>query len=336
MKAAVFDRFGPAADVLAVRDVPQPQPGRGEVLVRMIASPVNPSDLLYTEGKYGLKPKLPATPGFEGVGVVEASGGGVLGWLRKGKRVAVVNDGIGNWGEYTVAKARQVIPVPDAIPDEQAACFFVNPTTALVMTRYVLRVPAGAWLLQTAAGSNLGKMVIRLGKQVGFKTVNVVRRAEQADELKQLGADAVILSGDGPVAERVRELTGGGVRYALDPVGGATGADAVASLAAGGRCLLYGLLSGEPVPVDPRFLITGSKRVEGFWLADWVKAQRIPTLLRLFRRVGRLIADGTLRSDIAAEYPLDRVADAVRHATSGAKGGKVLVRIAEGPGEPRA
>ena len=327
MKAAVFDRFGPAAEVLSVRDVPQPVPGRGEVLVRMTASPVNPSDLLYTEGKYGLKAKLPATPGFEGVGVVEASGGGILGWLRKGKRVAVVNDGVGNWGEYTVAKARQVIPVPDSLSDDQAVCFFVNPTTALVMTEHVLGVKPGDWLLQTAAGSNLGKMVVRLGKARGFKTVNVVRRREQVDELTQLGADAVLVAGDGPVPERVRELVPGGVRYALDPVGGQAGADAVASLAAGGRCLLYGLLSGEPVPVDPRFLITGSKAVQGFWLADWVKAQRIPTLLRLFREVGRRIADGTLRSDIAAEYPLDRVADAARHAASGAKGGKVLLRL---------
>lgn len=327
MKAAVFDRFGPAADVVAVRDVPKPTPGRGEVLVRMLASPVNPSDLLYTEGKYGLKPKLPATPGFEGVGVVEASGGGLLGWFRKGRRVAVVNDGIGNWGEYTVANARQVIPVPDGLSDEQAACFFVNPATALAMTRHVLKVSPGEWLLQTAAGSNLGKMLIRLGKKHGYKTINVVRRAEQADELKQLGADEVIVAPDGAFAEQVRGITRVGVLHAIDPVGGTTGAGAVAALAPGGRCLLYGLLSGEPVPVDPRFLITGSKVVQGFWLADWVKAQRIPKLLRLFREVGRLIADGTLHNDIAATYPLDRVADAVRHAASGAKGGKVLLRM---------
>ena len=114
MKRVVFDRPGPPAEVLRIEDdVPAPQPGRGEVLVRMLASPVNPSDLMYVAGKYGLKPKLPATPGFEGVGVVEANGGGVLGWLRKGKRVAVINDRIGNWAEYTVTKARQVVPVPD-------------------------------------------------------------------------------------------------------------------------------------------------------------------------------------------------------------------------------
>jgi NADPH:quinone reductase-like Zn-dependent oxidoreductase len=113
VKRVVFDRVGPPAEVLRVEDdVPAPQPRRGEVLVRMLASPVNPSDLMYAAGKYGLKPHFPATPGFEGVGVVEAGGGGVLGWLRKGKRVAVINDRVGNWAEYTVTSARQVVPVP--------------------------------------------------------------------------------------------------------------------------------------------------------------------------------------------------------------------------------
>src|SRR5439155_17855811 len=132
--AVVFDRFGPPAEVVGIRELPAPTPGRGEVLVRMLASPVNPSDIMYIQGRYGLKPHLPATPGFEGVGVVEASGGGLLGWFRKGKRVAVINDRVGNWGEYTITKARQVIPVPNEMSDEQAASFFVNPATALAMT----------------------------------------------------------------------------------------------------------------------------------------------------------------------------------------------------------
>src|SRR5262245_13164150 len=151
MKRVVFERPGPPAEVLRVQDdVPAPEPRRGEVLVRMLASPINPSDLMYIAGGYGIKPRLPATPGFEGVGVVEASGGGVLGWLRKGKRVAVISDRNGNWAEYTVTKARQVVPVPDDLSDEPAATFFVNPATAVVMTQDVLKIPAGAWLLQSA------------------------------------------------------------------------------------------------------------------------------------------------------------------------------------------
>lgn len=331
MKAVVFDRHGPPAEVLEVRDVAAPTPSRGEVLVRMIASPVNPSDVMYVEGRYGLKARLPATPGFEGVGVVEATGGGVLGWLRKGKRVAVINDRIGNWQERTVTSARQVIPVPADIPDEQAACFFVNPATAVAMTRHVLAVPPGEWLLQSAAGSALGQMIIRLGKKFGFRTLNVVRRHEQVDELKKLGADAVIVEADGPIDEQVRKVTNAdGVRYAIDPVGGTTGTQVIASLGKGGHALLFGLLSGQPVTVDPRHLITGSKRVEGFWLSDWAKKQRIPQILRLFKQVRSLMRDGSLTTTIAETFPLDRIKDAVRLATQPGKPGKVILKIGNG------
>lgn len=267
MKRVVFDRVGPPTEVLRLEDdVPAPQPKRGEVLVRMLASPVNPSDLMYVAGKYGLKPSFPATPGFEGVGVVEATGGGLLGWFRKGKRVAVINDRVGNWAEYTVTSARQVIPVPDAMSDEQAASFFVNPATALAMTQDVLKITRGAWLLQSAAGGELGKMVIRLGHKFVFRTINVVRRREQVEELKKLGADHVIVESDGPIPEQVRRLVPDGVRYAIDPVGGDTGSQIIASLSHGGRCLLYGSLSDEEVRAHPRYFIGNDLRVEGFWL----------------------------------------------------------------------
>ncbi len=327
MLAVQIDRHGPPADVLRTADVPTPTPGRGEVLVRMLASPVNPSDLLYIEGNYGMKPAaFPATPGFEGVGVVEASGGGVLGWLRKGKRVAVIGPRTGAWATHAVASARQVFPV-GSIPDEQAAGLFVNPLTAVALTRHVLNVPPGEWLLQTAAGSAVGKMVIALGKRFGFKTLNVVRRREQADELKVLGADVVIVEADGPIDEQAKRHAPDGVKYALDAVGGNTGTAVVKALTAGGRAVCYGLLSGEPVSVHPRFLITGSKRVEGFWLADWTKGRKALAMIASLRQVRGLMAEGVLRADIAATYSLAEIALAAKHAASGAKGGKVLLKI---------
>lgn len=293
----------------------------------MLASPVNPSDLMYIAGKYGLRPRLPATPGFEGVGVVEKSGGGLLGWLRRGRRVAVLNDGLGNWAEYTVTKARQVIPVPDDLSDEQAATFFVNPATAWVMVRDVLKVPPGAWLLQSAAGGELGKMVIRLGRKFGYRTLNVVRRREQVDQLKELGATAVLVESDGPLPQQVAAVAPEGVRYALDPVGGSTGSAVVASLSHGGRCLLYGSLSDEPLSIHPRHLLSHDIRVEGFWLALWARQRGPLTLLRLCRHVLALIREGVFRSDIAATYPLEEVSRAVMHAAAPGKGGKILLRI---------
>jgi NADPH:quinone reductase len=328
MKSIVFDRFGDPAEVLHVRDVPAPTPGPGQVRVRMIASPINPSDLLMVRGLYGKRPPLPATPGFEGVGVVEEAGPGILGRFRLGKRVAVLNSQTGNWQEQVIVPAKQVVPVAADVPDEQAATFFVNPATALVMTRWVLRVPRGAWLLQTAAGSALGRMVIRLGKLDGFRTLNVVRRRAQAEELQRLGADAVICTADESIEERVRTITGGtGVPYALDCVGGATGAAVVPALAVGGRMLVYGTLSLEPMTVDPRMLIVGQQRIEGFWLSQWVKGQGVLRMLRLFRKINRLLTGGILTSEVGGTFGLEAIQAAVKEADTPGKAGKVLLRL---------
>lgn len=334
MRAVIFEQFGNPADVLRIQeDVPLPEPRSGEVRVRMLLSPINPSDLLYIQGNYGIQPRLPATPGFEGVGIVEATGGGLLAWLRKGKRVAVLNAPGGNWRQWVTLPARQVVPVPDDLSDEQAASFFVNPATALVMTRHVLRIRRGEWLLQTAAGGALGRMIVQLGKRDGFRTINVVRRRHHADELTALGADAVIVDPEEVIRERVMTLTGEqGVPYAIDAVGGATGSRAALCLAPGGRLLLYGLLSGESVLVDPRMLLSRNQRIEGFWLSTWVKTQGVLTLLRLFRQIKELVREGVLQSPVGPVYGLDEVTEAVRAAGREGKDGKVFLRLGESRG----
>ena len=328
MKALRFDRVGDPAEVLTLQEVPVPQPGPGQVRVRMLACPLNPSDLLYVRGAYGIRPTLPATPGFEGVGIVEASGGGLLGRLWQGRRVAVLNAQGGNWQEQVVVPARQVVPVSRQIPDDQAAVFFVNPASALVLTRYILRIPPGAWLLQTAAGSALGRMIVRLGHRDGFRTINVVRRREQADELLRLGGDAVICTAEESIEDRVRAITKGAkVVYALDAVGGATGSAAVRSLAPRGHLVVYGTLSGEPLTIDARVLMTGHKRVEGFWLSNWVREQSAATMLNLFRQIRKYLARGVLGTEIAATFPLEQFQQAVKQAETPGRDGKVLLRF---------
>jgi NADPH:quinone reductase-like Zn-dependent oxidoreductase len=331
MKAIVFDRFGDAAEVLHVRDLPVPEPGPGEVRVRMTYSPINPSDLLVVRGQYGRLPALPATPGFEGAGVVEATGGGLLGRFRQGRRVAVLNGKGGNWQEYVIVPAKQVVPVPRQVTDEQAATFFVNPASALAMTQYVLKVPPGAWLLQTAAGSALGRMIIRLGQRLGFRTINVVRQREQGQELLQAGGDAVICSNEESIEEWVQKITGGqGVSYALDAVGGATGLAVVKSLAAGGRLLVYGTLSGEPIQLDPRSLMTGSRKIEGFWLSNWVSQQSVVTMMLLFRRINKLLMAGILTSEVGGIFTIDDIRSAVAEGQKPARHGKILLRLSHG------
>jgi NADPH:quinone reductase-like Zn-dependent oxidoreductase len=242
--------------------------------------------------------------------------------------VAVPNAQGGNWQEHVVVPAMQVVPIPKSVPDEQAAMFFVNPASAYLMTAAVLKVPPGSWLMQTAAGSALGRMVIRLGQHFGYRTINIVRRREQAEALKRAGADAVICTRDESIETRVQEITQGqGAPFAIDAVGGETGSAVARSLGHNGRMLVYGTLGEEPLSVHPRTLMLGQKRVEGFWLSEWAKAQNPLTMLKLFRKVGRLMAAGILTSEVGATFSLEEIKSAVEQAAKPGHDGKVLLRI---------
>src|SRR5260370_42208567 len=178
MKAIRFEQYGEPAQVLTAQECPLPEPGKGEVRVRMLASPVNPSDLLFVRGlEPVVQPQFPSPVGFEGVGMVDALGPQVQ-RPAPGQRVAVVNEKVGNWADYAVVPALSLIPVPDDLPDEQVTSFFINPASAILMLRHVLAIPQGEWLLQSAAGSELVRMIIRLAKHARVRTVNVVRRRE--------------------------------------------------------------------------------------------------------------------------------------------------------------
>jgi NADPH2:quinone reductase len=334
MKAIRFNAPGDPDQVLYTDNVDVPVPGRGEVLVRMLAAPVNPSDLMYVRGHYTVPAQCPATPGFEGVGIVEASGGGLRGWLFRGKRVVVLNRAGGNWAERTVVPAHQVIPVSSKLSVEQCATFFVNPATAWVMTQDVLRIPKGAWLVQSAAGSALGRMIIRLGTVQGFRTLNLVRRSEVAEDLKRAGADETIVFRDGDdestLLQQIQTVVGpDGVRFAVDAVGGQTGSALVRSLGAYGRMLAYGTLSGEPLSFSPRSLMTVGSQLEGFWLGRFMEQASLPYKLKLVKRLTSLIQSGVLSSEISATFPLGQIQDAVRSAEDSTVRGKSLLRMAD-------
>ena len=330
MKKLSIASFGKPYDVLSVIESPDPQPKLGEVCVRMRVTPINPSDLMTIRGTYGKKPPLPFTPGYEGVGVVEASGGGLLAKMLVGKRVAVgCRDG-GGWAERVVLPFKQVVPLNARIPDEQAAMFFVNPITAFVLTHRALSIPAGEWLLQTAANSALGRMVIRLGQRNGFKTCNIVRREAHVAELKKLGADEVLVfdpqNGADSLTERVRAVCGSdGVKFAIDPVGGAVGSAVIGCLGLGARMIVFGTLSDDPLKFSSRELMTIRGRLEGFWLPRYMEQLGLLGKLKLIRTVGKLVADGTLASAVGETFGIDDIGAAVNHAESPERSGKTLL-----------
>jgi NADPH:quinone reductase-like Zn-dependent oxidoreductase len=328
MNAIEFRRFGEPGEVLSQVDAILPSLGPGEVQVRMLAAPINPSDMMVIRGVYGMLPTLPATPGLEGVGIVEKAQAGLLGRYLVGKRVCVLNGRTGTWADYCIARARQVIPVPSSVSDEQSAMFFVNPATALLMTKYILRVRPGDWLIQTAAASAVGTMVIRLGKHLGFRTINLVRRVDQIEPLKSLGADAVLLSDSKNLVEQIQQLTdGASVRHALDPVGGELGSGIIKCLAENGTMLVYGSLANQPTCFDPRNMLTRNISIRGFWLGRHMASLHLLSKLALVREVGSLIKKRVLSCEPGYVFSLDQIDEAVRVAERPGRSGKVLLRM---------
>jgi NADPH2:quinone reductase len=347
MKAAMIDAHTGDLAAVQVRDVEVPKPGRGQLRVRMRMAPVNPSDFNYINGTYeqafarmiwnrkverptgpdGIPaPAPPYSLGVEGVGIVEESGGGLLGRRLVGKRVAVVSGPPhGTWQEQTLIDAKRAFPVPRSLTDAQACSFFVNPLTALIMLRHVLQVPRGAVVLQTAAGSALCQMVRNLGRADGFRVINVVRSRAGAERLKESGAKYVIALEDQDLLEAVHGYTPGGVQYVLDCVGGATASQALRTLAPGGRMICYGTLSPEPISLPPRDIMMPMTTVEGFYLAAYLANRSLFQRIGLVRNTAKLIASGVLGTSVERSYPLDDIHTALDHARRPGRTGKILL-----------
>jgi NADPH:quinone reductase len=336
MKAIRFDRYGEPTDVLTVTEQPVPQPGRGQVRLKIRLSPINPSDLLYVRGHYsGVAPHFPSGAGFEGAGVVDAVGPEVEG-LSVGQRVFARNSDGGNWAQFAVVPAARAWPVPNEFADEQIASLMINPATAILMVRHVLAVPRGEWLLQSAAGGELGRMIIRLAKHDGIRTINVVRRKEAVQELKNLGADEVIVSSEAPIDEQVRNIVGPhGVDFAIDPVAGQIGTEIFRSLSEDGRMLVYGSLTGEGISVgdDPRLTLSGRRTLEVYWLGYWLprldksgffSADR-PAFPQLIDECLELIREGVLNTSPGKKFSLDDIHAAVTESESVGRSGKVFL-----------
>lgn len=356
MKSARIDAFTQRPEDIRIVDVPVPVPGPGQVRVRMIASPVHPSDFHFVQGIYyralqrviwnhaGAAPdgrvyfdprhrdECPVPPyslGREGVGVVEASGGGFLARRLVGKRV-LVGGGPPNgvWQEHVAIDVRRAIAVPKELPDDQAAMYLANPFSACVLVREILKVPRDSWLLVTAAGSALGKSVVRMGRRDGFRTICVVRSSANTAELMKLGADAVVETDRHDLIAEVARLTAGqGVGAALDCVGGKVARDVVRCLGVNGRLVLYGTMAESPIELHPRDLMMPMAQVEGFYVGNWIARQSPLKLLGVLRAVKRLTAEGLFETDVSETYPLDRVADAVAASLQAGRTGKVVLRI---------
>jgi NADPH2:quinone reductase len=282
-------------------------------------------------GRYGYTPEFPTVLGSESVGVVEAVGNGVD-TVEVGQRVVTVFV-TGTWQELIVVPASQVVPAPDELSDSAACQLITNPLTALLLVREI-GVQPGEWLLQTAAGSTVGKLVVQLARHRGIRTINVVRRRAAVDEIRQLGGTDVICTEDEDLATRVNEIAGNdGVRKALDCVAGQLGADVFRALAPEGELLVYGALSTHrqtdpsalTIPLFARSVIYDAKKVRGFWLFRWVVTTPPEVTAAILSEVRILVTKGILQIPDAHPIPVERFADAVALAETPAHGTKPLL-----------
>jgi NADPH:quinone reductase-like Zn-dependent oxidoreductase len=325
MTAVVQHEYGEPAESMGIDRRPVPAPGPNQVLVRLAASPINPSDLMFLRGAYGIRRPLPTTPGFEASGTVVAAGPGILPRFWLGRRVAcVVQEEEGCWAEYFRAPILRCLPVPRRITDEQAATMLINPFTAWALVDTARRARAKA-IVQTAAGSALGRMIRRLAARGGIGVIDIVRRPEQADELRRDGARCVIVSSDRnfeqALTEACRTL---GARMAFDAVAGDTMTALAASMPANSRIIVYGALALESPVVPVESLIFRDQRIEGFWLGGWFARNTARAFLRAWPGVLRLI-DADLGTDIRARYPLTDTVAAIAEYEARMSGGKILL-----------
>ena len=323
---------------LTVTQIPLPHPGPGEVLVRVAAAPLNPSDVAFLQGLYGFKKPLPAIPGFEGSGTVVETGSGIMAKFLEGKRVAchasAPNIAGGTWAEYLVTSADACVPLRKAVDLEQGATMLVNPLTAWALLEEARsgRHPA---LVQTAAASALGRMMVRLARKSGIAVVNVVRRPEQVELLRGMGEQHVLNSNDADFDACLRELCRQlNATLAFDAVAGETTLRILRAQPKGSRLLVYGALSLQPCMVDPGSLIFEQKKIEGFWLTGWLRQKTLLGRFRLVAQVQKLLAS-ELKTDIQARFPLEEVAGALRQYATNMTAGKILL-VPQQPDAPPA
>eukprot|EP01089_Gocevia_fonbrunei_P001795 TRINITY_DN1169_c0_g1_i1.p1 TRINITY_DN1169_c0_g1~~TRINITY_DN1169_c0_g1_i1.p1 ORF type:complete len:446 (+),score=124.93 TRINITY_DN1169_c0_g1_i1:90-1427(+) len=312
-----------------VKEVPLPVLKRDELLVRIERSPINPSDISTLKGTYGSTKSraLPFSPGFEGSGTIVAAGGGLVAWaagLSVGKRVAFYSNTAGAWSEYVAVKPTTCTLLADGLDFDSSASAFVNPLTVISFLE-IAKSLRQTTIVHTAGASSLGKMLIRLGKKEGISVIAVVRRAEQVQPLMELGAIHVVNTSDEEWQEDLKEQC---AKYrsalAFDAVAGDLTGQILHIMPKGTVIKVYGGMSEALCTVSPGDLIFANKKVEGFWLTDYIKSKGLVGLA-LWQRKQKALLGGELKTDVREVVDIEKFGYALRTYADNMSAGKILI-----------
>lgn|GEM_PF-42637 len=326
MQAVQVHAYDGKPESISVENVPVQRPKVGQVTLRVAAAPINPSDLMFLHGRYGLTKPTPAIPGFEGAGTVVSAGPDPYARWLVGKRVACGTDpeGGGTWAEYVTTSTRLCMPLPPRVSDEEGAMAMANPVTAIALLQEAKERGHRAAVHMAAAGA-LGRILYRIASKEGFPIIHVVRREEQVRLLKELG-DGIVLNSTSPgFPERLREESHRlGATIAFDPIGGESTGQLVDALPTGSQIVVYGALSPDDARIDPKKLVFDGKQIEGFWFPEWAKKKGMLRMISCARKAIKGIGvDWT--TEVAERVPLDQVRDAMRRYEEDMSRGKVLL-----------
>src|SRR5437762_4013286 len=281
INAAVYETHGNPADVLRIESRPSPAPAPDEALVQMRAAPINPADLNQIEGKYPVRAELPATPGFEGAGIVIDAGGNAS-KIPAGTLVILPHN-LGTWREAVAVRASDLVAVPPEIDPVHAAMLKINPMTAWRLLHDYVELNRGDWVIQNAANSAAGRAVIQIARELGYKTVNVIRRAELIDELRAEGGDVVLVDGEN-LRNQAKNATGGAsIRLALNSVGGDSALRLANCVAPASTMVTFGAMSLQPLKIPNGLLIFKDLRFRGIWINKWYDNATMAERMDAFR-----------------------------------------------------
>ncbi len=325
-KYASFSELGQPEQVLSVKERALTAPAAGEVTVKMIAAPVNPADINFVQGVYGVKPQLPdSSAGLEGVGLVHESADAAFGVGD----LVILLEGIGAWAQYVTLPATSLLKIRKDVDATQAAMLKVNPLTAyLALTQFVNLKP-GDWIVQNAANSGVGRCVIQLAKAMGVHTVNVVRRPDGLrDELMALGADIVVGEDDADMVKGVlAQLDGARPVLASNCVGGESALRLMDMLAAQGTMITFGAMSKKSIKVPNGWLIFKDITLKGLWCTQWLKRASREEVEAAYTSLVDAMAAGKLQQAVDRVYTLDEITEAVTHAQQEFRAGKVVISL---------
>jgi len=316
---------------LKLVEKPIPELQKGEVLVKIHASPINPSDLVYLMGKYGIPAVDGAFAGFEACGTIVEANAGLYGKWLKGKRVAIFatpgKDGV--WADYAITKIQYCIPVRKELSDEQASTIVVNPCTSVCLVDRASQLKAKTIVINAAA-SQVGKGVIRYAKLAGIKTIATVRSEANVNILKELGADQVLLTTDDNYTDELKKLCHEmNATVFIDAVADLDTPEVLGCMPRSSTGIVYGRLTDTHNPIGGYFnvadLIFRDIKLEGFWLSTHIKKLGPIGTMRLTKKVQKLFADGVFETDIYGTYGFSNFLDGLEHYADNKSDGKVIL-----------